>query len=821
MGGAVYLALVLAAMLVPGLVHAQSGHFVIPSQRGSVGEFAYWDLFQASGGGNYNYDNPPALLPNAFGADFDGNLTNLFAPRVSLVQNGTPSAFVTSSNAIYSFSAATAFEVRYMASTANQNPVNNVIFQTQTGGSRLDIASVRLIYTTGVVSHTVLPLYFALDDPGSGQFSERLVCGFQWDLTGLGVRDFKIVFASPEASMPLWEAQLDVVAGMPFTQQLGYLLTTHVRPVTRFDVAGSVEKNLTSGQDGRYFHAGDQLHLTGDAADNWEPVGWVYEGQVSTTASLDLTFPAQDIDVTGLFSPLTYAGWRRLMFNHLNSLTGTANDHTNNAISGPAVDHDGDTISNLAEYAFGGDPYTSDPQRTQPQSLLVQISGEDYPAIRYRTNGAKLNHGDVAFSVQLSTDLTAWVDNSTTPTTVTVNREQQSDGTLLVTERALQPKSSFTTVAMRIGWKVSGAAQLPMLVPPPSISSTTLVGGLVNTGYSAQLIGCGGAVPYTWSVSNGTLHAGLTLGATGLLSGTPSEAGTSTFTVQILDGAGITASKTLSLTVAPYTITTASLLATVLTGSSYNFPFTVSGGTAPFLWTIADGVLPPGVSLTTEGALNGIPTTAGTYHFTVQIKDANGFITTKAMQLTVVNFTITNASPLVAAVKGGAYTQTFSATGGTVPYIWSFAAGSTLPAGLTLNQTTGVVTGKPSVFGDFSFTLKVTDASTFSATKAFTLTVTATYLKPVLTQPVLGTTTVGMPFSFTPVATNYPSSFTVTGLPAGIKYVPATKTITGRATVSGVFNVRITAVNSAGASTALVSQLTVKALPNTLMGSFT
>ncbi|MDB6076241.1 MAG: putative Ig protein, partial [Verrucomicrobiaceae bacterium] len=119
-----------------------------------------------------------------------------------------------------------------------------------------------------------------------------------------------------------------------------------------------------------------------------------------------------------------------------------------------------------------------------------------------------------------------------------------------------------------------------------------------------------------------------------------------------------------------------------------------------------------------------------------------------------------------------------------------------------------------------AFTIKVTDASNFSATKAFTLTVTATYLKPVLTQPVLGTTTVGVPFSFTPVATNYPSSFTVSGLPAGIKYVAATKTITGRATVSGVFNVRIAAVNAAGARTALGSQLTVRALPNTLMGSF-
>jgi hypothetical protein len=86
---------------------------------------------------------------------------------------------------------------------------------------------------------------------------------------------------------------------------------------------------------------------------------------------------------------------------------------------------------------------------------------------------------------------------------------------------------------------------------PPSVSTTTLPAGTVSTPYSATLVASGGTAPYTWSVTTGTLPAGLTLSAAGAISGTPTAAGTSTFTVTVSDSSSpvLTATQTLVIQV--------------------------------------------------------------------------------------------------------------------------------------------------------------------------------------------------------------------------------------------------------------------------------
>jgi len=655
--------------------------------QGAAADFAYWDLFARPPGSptnvNYNYANPPALL-NGLGEDDEGHLTTAFATRTTLVQTGTPNCFITSSGAIYSFSDTIELEVPYTPPATTTDDVTNVIFQTQTGGSRLNVNSVRLRYTSGAQTIDVAPVFKALDDPQTGAFGERLISAFQWNLTGLAVRNFKIVFAAPGASMALWQSQLDVVVGGTFVQQLGYLLSTRARPLTRFGRPGSVDKNLPITADGRYFLEGDHLNLLANTETGWLHTGWYYNNAPVTTSSLPLVFPAQDITVTALFAPEDYESWRETMFDHANEILGTEDDYTDNLISDELVDHDSDGLINAGEYAFGGDPYEDDAARWSPQMLLVDVSGVMHPAIRYRTNGAPPSNGDTTFVVQLSTDNgSTWKDNSTEPTAVEYSRVLQADGSELVTERAVLPASALPVLAMRVDWTAAGIDGLALEPAPLAITTASpLVGGTVGVTYSATLAGTGGTAPYSWSVSHGTMPGGLNLSSEGVLSGTPSAHGEFSFTVQLTDANGISITKELAVTVQPFIISTETLAGAAL-GLSYSSTLVTSGGSEPFAWSLSDGSLPPGLTLENTGQLTGIPTTAGSYIFTVQVSDASTFTTTKIYSLAVLD--ISTPATLASAVIGKAYSAALEATGGTAPYAWQITSGS-LPAGLNFGR---------------------------------------------------------------------------------------------------------------------------------------
>jgi len=120
--------------------------------------------------------------------------------------------------------------------------------------------------------------------------------------------------------------------------------------------------------------------------------------------------------------------------------------------------------------------------------------------------------------------------------------------------------------------------------------------------------------------------------------------------------------------------------------------------------------------------LAGTPTTVGSNSFTVNVIDANGGIATTAITLTV---TAGPALSFPAPPSGEAtapYVATLAVSGGTGPYTWSVTSGS-LPAGITLDPSTGALSGTPTTAGTSSFTVKVTDANGQSATEATTLTV--------------------------------------------------------------------------------------------------
>ena len=177
----------------------------------------------------------------------------------------------------------------------------------------------------------------------------------------------------------------------------------------------------------------------------------------------------------------------------------------------------------------------------------------------------------------------------------------------------------------------------PPLPTQLEISTVSLAAATQNADYSAPLVATGGTSPYTWSLLSGTLPPGLTLSSGGIIAGTPTVAGTFTFTVGVADSSPTpaTASVQLSLTIAgKVTITTSSLPA----GSvdvAYSATLSAVGGVTPYTWTLASGSLPAGLTLSSAGAISGTPTTAGSSTFTVEVADSEPTPSTASAQLSI------------------------------------------------------------------------------------------------------------------------------------------------------------------------------------------
>jgi hypothetical protein len=330
----------------------------------------------------------------------------------------------------------------------------------------------------------------------------------------------------------------------------------------------------------------------------------------------------------------------------------------------------------------------------------------------------------------------------------------------------------------------SGATVTRQLVlniaAPLAISATALPGGNVGFNYGHTFVATGGKLPYNWSLISGALPPGVTLVSAGALFGIPTASGGFNFTIQVTDASQVTASSALSITVAPQLqITSPAALPGATMATSYNRTLTASGGTPPYLWSIAGGVLPTGLSLNaSSGSINGVPGAAGSFSFTAQVKDSAGIVASSFLSLTVSSRpAIVTASPLPPGVTGTAYQLSLSGSGGTPPYQWSLLAGA-LPAGLSLDSSSGAIGGKPSAPGHASFTAQLQDSAGISVTKPFDITVSQTlsvaptsllFRTPFAPQTVqVACSTVGAPLSISTSAPWLGSSPTRGASPAAI-----------------------------------------------------
>ena len=338
------------------------------------------------------------------------------------------------------------------------------------------------------------------------------------------------------------------------------------------------------------------------------------------------------------------------------------------------------------------------------------------------------------------------------------------------------------TVTASFSWVVAAA---PAVIPP--VAQTSTVGVAIT---SLTVSATGGTTPYTWSATG--LPAGLSIASgSGVVSGTPTTAGTSSVTVSAKDSTGRTsAGTTFAWTVGTAVAITAVGTQQATTGKPVTLALTANGGTTSYTWT-ATG-LPAGLTINaTTGVITGTPTTVGTASVTVTAKDTAGRTSTATFSWVVA------AAPTVITPANRSSTTgvaiasvTLSATGGTTPYTWT-ATG--LPAGLTLNTKTGVITGTPTTAGVSTVTVSVGDATgRTSAGVTFTWrTATPVVLTdpnwPGLSTGIEELNTVGDTVALAMKASggNGPFAWSATGLPAGLSIAAGSGLISGSPTDAG------------------------------------
>ena len=349
--------------------------------------------------------------------------------------------------------------------------------------------------------------------------------------------------------------------------------------------------------------------------------------------------------------------------------------------------------------------------------------------------------------------------------------------------------------------------------PPLSITTTTLPGGTVGLAYSQALSASGGVSPYSWSILSGSLPGGLGLNSTtGAITGTPTAAGTFSFTARVTDNVGTTSDRALSITIVPaLTITTASLPGGTV-GLAYSQTLAATGGTPPYSWSILSGSLPGGLGLnSTTGAITGTPTAAGTFSFTARVTDNVGTTSDRALSITIVPALSITTTSLPGGTVGTAYSQTVVATGGTPPYIWSIPAGS-VPPGTGLGVDTGVISGTPTIPGAYTLTIRVTDSVGTTAERSLSILIGAGVS---ITTTSLAGGTVGLAYTQTLTASGGTSPYTWSipagALPGGLTLNSTSGAITGTPTAAGTFSFTARVTDNTGATNDKALSITIGA----------
>ncbi len=384
-----------------------------------------------------------------------------------------------------------------------------------------------------------------------------------------------------------------------------------------------------------------------------------------------------------------------------------------------------------------------------------------------------------------------------------------------------------------------GGGSINITPPPPAITVSISPEAQVN-------IDAGQAVKFTATVANDSSDegvswscsgAGLTGTACGTFTSSTSSSATYNSPASVSASVGITvtatsiadtsaaSSATVEVTPAPSITTTKLTVATP--NANYSATLQATGGVAPLTWTLTSGALPTGLALSGAGVISGDPTVSGTADFTVQVSDSEPTpVSVQAkLSLTVVTELAITTTALPVGSEGVTYLEGIGASGGRPPYTWSLKSGS-LPSGLAMQASSGVISGSPASQGTFNFTVAVQDSSPTPQSQSAPLAIPIGAPGPlVISTTALLDGTKGKPYTARIAALGgtppYTWSLPAGPLPAGLSLAVTTGAITGTPPSTGTASFTVTVTDSSSPPQSQTQQLsiTVDAAPEACQSS--
>lgn len=228
------------------------------------------------------------------------------------------------------------------------------------------------------------------------------------------------------------------------------------------------------------------------------------------------------------------------------------------------------------------------------------------------------------------------------------SRNADSAGAFRIEAASFRSANCRVTVSDPVSSTTATLSGCTVTTPPPTstftIDARPLGDGYVGSQYDAFVTATGGnGTPYRWSIAAGALPDGLAIRdfatASGHIFGVPTTVQTATFTVRATDQAGNSTTRQFSITInppRPLTPSQSGPLSPGTVGEPYANGVFADGGTPPYTWTHATGTLPPGLSLqASPGQIQGTPTSAGTYAFTLRVNDSGGQSATGSYSITI------------------------------------------------------------------------------------------------------------------------------------------------------------------------------------------